>query len=101
MSQTLWYCIVLHGRRRCRGKEKGFGRRTFKMAKGSKALGRSNYDWNKRKGKPYIWFNAISAEKSIVCIVLGFNPYRLPHFPCLNAASIPFINELCDVQNFL
>ena len=24
------------------------------MAKGSKALGRSNYDWNKRKGKPYI-----------------------------------------------
>ena len=54
MPQTLWYCIVLHGRRRCRGKEKGFRRRTIKMARGSKALGRSNYDWNKRKGEPYI-----------------------------------------------
>lgn len=44
MSQTLWYCIVLQGRRRCDGQEKSLRRRTSQMAQGPKTLGRPNCD---------------------------------------------------------
>ena len=47
MSKTLWYSVVLQGRRQPNGKKKSLGRRTSKMAQGPKALGRPNRNRNK------------------------------------------------------
>ena len=47
MSKTLWYSVVLQGRRQPKGKKKSRGRRTSKMAQGPKALGRPNRNRNK------------------------------------------------------
>lgn len=47
MSKTLWYSVVLQGRRQPNRKKKSLGRRTSKMAQGPKALGRPNRNRNK------------------------------------------------------
>lgn len=47
MSKTLWYSVVLQGRRQPNRKKKSLGRRTSKMAQGPKALGGPNRNRNK------------------------------------------------------
>ena len=47
LSKTLWYSVVLQGRRQPERRKKSLGRRSSNMVQGRKALGRPNRNRNK------------------------------------------------------